>query len=63
VPFKLILEPLYLGLIPASVLPILFFLLPLMVLSSLAVPRIYAYLSSIADKARRELKKEGAKED
>jgi hypothetical protein len=65
VPFNLILEPLYLGVIPATVLPTILFLLPLTVLSSLAVPRVYAYLSTIAEKARREmqLKKEGVKDD
>jgi len=56
VPFNLILEPLYLGVLPASVLPIVLFLVPIIVLAGLMVPFINTYLEGIIRTARLETK-------
>ena len=57
IPFILVLEPLYLGVLPATVLPTIMFLVPLVFFAGLAVPSVYRYLSRIAEKSREELKK------
>lgn len=58
VPFNVILEPLYYGILPASVAPVLFFLIPVGALALLVVaPRIHAYLGSVAG----EIQKDAAK--
>jgi hypothetical protein len=56
VPFNLILEPLFLGILPASVVPVLLFSLPILLLAGLAIPRAIAYLERLADSARQEIK-------
>jgi len=54
VPFNLILEPLYFGLIPQSVLPVILFLVVVVVLASMTVPFINSYVNDIAQSARLE---------
>ncbi|KAJ3552640.1 hypothetical protein NM688_g4048 [Phlebia brevispora] len=58
VPFALRLEPLYLGVIPASVMPTLAFLLPLVAfVAFVMVPRIHRLIASVAMDAKEELAK------
>ncbi|KAI0354756.1 hypothetical protein OH77DRAFT_489360 [Trametes cingulata] len=55
VPFMVIVEPLYLGVIPASLVPTLATLLALVAVTAFFVlPRIHAYLSAVADQVRSE---------
>ncbi|KAG7451813.1 uncharacterized protein BT62DRAFT_880984 [Guyanagaster necrorhizus] len=56
IPFTVVLEPLYFGVLPASVVPILYFLVPVVLLAALTLPWINAYLESVALKARREIR-------
>ncbi|KAK0479590.1 hypothetical protein IW261DRAFT_1478221 [Armillaria novae-zelandiae] len=56
VPFTVILEPLYFGILPASVVPTLYFLIPVVLLAAAALPWINAYLEDYALKARREIR-------
>lgn len=47
--FMIILEPLYFGVLPASVIPVLLFLIPVVLFSVLFVaPRVHAYLHKVA---------------
>ncbi|KII94249.1 hypothetical protein PLICRDRAFT_50230 [Plicaturopsis crispa FD-325 SS-3] len=62
VPFIILLEPLYLGILPASVLPTLLFLVPLALLAGLGVPWIYAYLERVADRAISEMERDRVRE-
>jgi hypothetical protein len=55
VPFILKLEPLYFGLLPASILPFVFVLGAVLLVASLGVPRIHRYLQRIALQARKEI--------
>ncbi|KAF5385150.1 hypothetical protein D9615_001084 [Tricholomella constricta] len=55
VPFILVLEPLYFGVLPPSVLPVLGFIALACVAAGLAVPKILDHLNSIAVQARKEL--------
>ncbi|KAJ4471807.1 hypothetical protein C8J55DRAFT_459039, partial [Lentinula edodes] len=55
VPFLVILEPLYFGLIPASIVPFLWVLLPTVFVSIRVAPYANAFLSDIAAAARREI--------
>ncbi|KAJ3739779.1 hypothetical protein DFH05DRAFT_1406710 [Lentinula detonsa] len=55
VPFIVTLEPLYLGVIPASIIPFLWTLLPVLVISAFLVPYANAYLQSVAADAKREI--------
>lgn len=56
VPFALHLEPLYFGVVPSSVLPVILFLLPLIAITALFIaPRIHRYMESIAIVAKSEL--------
>lgn len=55
VPFALLLEPLYLGIVPGSVLPILGLLLPVIILAwFLVTPRAQYFISQIAEDVRSE---------
>ncbi|KAK0209257.1 hypothetical protein DFS33DRAFT_520428 [Desarmillaria ectypa] len=56
VPFTVVLEPLYFGVLPASVLPTLYFLIPIVLLAAVSLPWINAYLEDVALKARREVR-------
>ncbi|PBK93440.1 hypothetical protein ARMGADRAFT_992133 [Armillaria gallica] len=56
VPFTVVLEPLYFGILPASVVPTLYFLIPVVLLAAAALPWINAYLEDIALKVRREIR-------
>ncbi|KAJ7292846.1 hypothetical protein C8J57DRAFT_1267271 [Mycena rebaudengoi] len=53
--FILVLEPLYLGVLPASLTPFLLVALPVLALAACAVPRVNAYLEGYAARARREI--------
>ncbi|KZT27500.1 hypothetical protein NEOLEDRAFT_90272 [Neolentinus lepideus HHB14362 ss-1] len=55
VPFVIVLEPLYLGVIPASVTPILIFLIPLIGLASLAAGYVWAYLDTLAGQVVQDI--------
>lgn len=49
-PFNIILEPLYFGVLPASVVPVLVFLLPVVAVAWLIVaPRAHRFLVSVAE--------------
>ncbi|KAI0370030.1 hypothetical protein BV20DRAFT_995650 [Pilatotrama ljubarskyi] len=55
VPFEVIVEPLYLGVIPASLVPTLVFLLVLVGVTAFVVlPRIQAYVFAVASQVRSE---------
>lgn len=56
VPFALHLEPLYFGVVPSSVVPVILFLLPLVAITAFFIaPRIHRYMASIAVDAKAEL--------
>jgi hypothetical protein len=55
VPFVLILEPLYFGVLPASVVLILSFLLPIVGVAAFAVPWVTGHLEGVARLAREEM--------
>ena len=62
VPFALRLEPLYLGVVPASVVPVVLFLLPVVFITGyFMAPRIHGYMASVALDAKAELAREHAK--
>ncbi|KAF8079138.1 hypothetical protein FPV67DRAFT_98729 [Lyophyllum atratum] len=55
VPFIVVLEPLYFGVLPASVLPVLAYILLACIASYFAVPKITRHLNGIAAQAKKEL--------
>jgi len=55
VPFHLILEPLYFGVVPETVLPIAAILIPVVVLAGFLARLVNGYLEPLAKDARREL--------
>jgi len=55
IPFVLVLEPLYLGILPASLLPTLCFFVPLLLGAAIATPWIIGYLDHFVQQARQEL--------
>lgn len=63
VPFILILEPLYFGVLPESTIPVLYFLIPVVLLAGLAVPRANKYLAEIASLCRQEMVMDGSRGD
>jgi hypothetical protein len=56
IPFILILEQLYLGVLPASLLPTVCFLIPVLFCAALATPWILSYLDHFIKQARQELR-------
>lgn len=58
VPIIIVLEPLYFGVLPASVTPVLGFIVFVCALAGLAVPRINRYLQNIATQARQDILKD-----
>ncbi|KAG0703627.1 hypothetical protein DFH29DRAFT_1068455 [Suillus ampliporus] len=56
IPFILILEQLYLGVLPASLLPTVCFLIPVLSCAALATPWIIGYLDRFIQQARQELR-------
>lgn len=55
VPFTIILEPLFFGILPASVAPTLCFLLPIVIVAwAVVVPRVHRYLRAVAEDIREE---------
>ncbi|KAI0041403.1 hypothetical protein FA95DRAFT_1611046 [Auriscalpium vulgare] len=56
VPFIIIVEPLYLNVLPASVLPVVLFLLPLIGAAAMLVPVANRFLGEVATHATAELK-------
>ncbi|KAI0275377.1 hypothetical protein BC834DRAFT_965762 [Gloeopeniophorella convolvens] len=56
VPLVVVLEPLLLGVLPASVLPVLLFLLPVLgVAGTVVLPRVQKMVGRLTQEARREL--------
>ncbi|KIL00833.1 hypothetical protein PAXRUDRAFT_821293 [Paxillus rubicundulus Ve08.2h10] len=55
VPFIVILEPLYLGVLPASLLPTVCFLIPILLVAAMSVPFAIAYLDIFVRQAREDL--------
>ncbi|KIJ06778.1 hypothetical protein PAXINDRAFT_177736 [Paxillus involutus ATCC 200175] len=55
VPFIVILEPLYLGVLPASLLPTVCFLIPILLVAAMSVPFAIAYLDTFVRQAREDL--------
>ncbi|KAG6841576.1 hypothetical protein C0991_009611 [Blastosporella zonata] len=55
VPFILVLEPLYFGVLPPSVVPVLGYIAIVSLFAWMSVPRIIKYLEMIAVEARKEL--------
>lgn len=55
VPFIVLLEPLYLGLLPLSIVPTVLFLAPLCIAALIFAHYVTGQLSNLADKARVEL--------
>jgi hypothetical protein len=55
--FILVLELLYLGVLPASLTPFLLVALPVLALAARAVPRVNVYLEGYAARARREIRR------
>ncbi|KIM69987.1 hypothetical protein SCLCIDRAFT_101313 [Scleroderma citrinum Foug A] len=62
VPFILILEHLYWGVLPASLLPTICFLLPVLLAAAMAIPPITAYLDPFVRQAREDLKSKASLE-
>jgi hypothetical protein len=56
IPFILVLEQLYLGVLPASLLPTVCFLIPVLSCAALATPWILSYLDHFIKQARQELR-------
>ncbi len=54
VSFNIILERLYFGFLPASVVPTLAFMVPVLLMAGLAIPWINVHLEKIAIEARKE---------
>jgi hypothetical protein len=59
VPFMIILEPLYLGILPATVVPSVGLLILVAVVAGLAVPRVNRYLQEVAVQVRQEIRDTG----
>lgn len=56
-PFVIILEPLYLGVLPATLLPTIGFLIPIVLAAVLlVVPWVIAYLDPFVRQAKEDLK-------
>ena len=53
--FRIILEPLEFGVLPSSVVPIVFTIVLVICTTALAVPRLNRCFARLADKAREEL--------
>ncbi|KAF9225260.1 hypothetical protein BS17DRAFT_586992 [Gyrodon lividus] len=60
VPFIVILEPLYLGLLPASLLLTVGFLIPILLVAAMSVPWVIAYLDTFVRQAREDLTRKAA---
>lgn len=56
VPFMLILEPLYFGILPATLLPTVGLLILVATVAGLAVPTVNRYLQAIAAQVREEIR-------
>lgn len=62
--YILLLEPLYLGVLPASIVPILLFLVPVVLLAAFAVaPRVNRSIERVAAEARAERTGRSQKEE
>lgn len=56
VPFNILLEPLYFGVLPESVIPILLFLVPLVLICAFVVtPMANSYFSGVVKEINKEL--------
>jgi hypothetical protein len=64
VPFYLDLEPLYLGFLPESMIPVAVCITVISIFAyKFIVPPIHRYLQSLAEQARRELASNGSKKE
>ncbi|KZT73439.1 hypothetical protein DAEQUDRAFT_808522 [Daedalea quercina L-15889] len=64
VPFIVMLEPLYLGVLPASVLPTVVFLALIVIVAAFGVvPSVQRYLCAVADEASKEIVSKRAKRE
>ena len=63
VPFILILEPVHWGVLPASLLPTVSFLVPIILAAAVLVPWVTAYLEPYARQAREDLETEMTQTD
>jgi hypothetical protein len=59
VPFMLILEPLYFGIIPATVVPTIGLLVVVAIAAGLALPMVNRYMQDIAAQVRKEIRDAG----
>ncbi|KAJ7492170.1 hypothetical protein FB451DRAFT_519483 [Mycena latifolia] len=55
VEFVLVLEPLYLGMLPATVVPFLLMAAPVLALAGAVLPRVQTYIEGLVGEARSEL--------
>lgn len=55
VPFIVILEPVYLGVLPAALLPTVGFLIPIVLAAALFVPFVIAYFEPFVRQAREDM--------
>lgn len=55
VPFAVVLEPLYYGVLPASVVPVIMLIVLVSITAGLGVPKINKYLQGVVVQARREI--------
>ncbi|KAH7886287.1 hypothetical protein F5I97DRAFT_1247507 [Phlebopus sp. FC_14] len=60
IPFILVLEQLYWGVLPASLLPTVYFLIPVLLAAALAVPWVVAYLDTFVQQAREDLNRKAS---
>lgn len=59
VPFMLILEPLYFGILPATLVPTVGLLVLVAIMAGLAFPTVNRYIQDIAAQAREEIRDAG----
>lgn len=59
VPFMLILEPLYFGILPATLLPTVGLLILVVIVTGLAFPMVNRHLQAIAAQVREEIRDAG----
>ncbi|KAG6820661.1 hypothetical protein H0H93_013512 [Arthromyces matolae] len=55
VPFILIVEPLYFGFLPPTVVPVLWYIVVVVIIACIGLPPLIKYLDGLASQARKEL--------
>jgi len=63
IPFFVVLEPLFLGVLPISLLPTACFLVPILFGTAVAIPWIIGYLDHVVQQARQELHDRGTAQE